>query len=352
MVTVNENIRFYKPNDPYFYEVDNLPLIDLLNNDKTLADAINDILLSQSNFATEGYVQAAVGDINVINIDGDGDTANGSLPNNVIQWVLAQNYGQGTLESLTDTDLTGISDGDTLVFDSGTFVPGKATSDIVYFTEPLYFMNEMEYGVDISTGELLGRPGGVGLQSSPAPLKGENHDKLGSFDFGESSDLFTGNNGRLGAYRMYNVMNKTSFNGVNLRSQSIFKFRRTFAECGLPPETTSIFMAAFVSDVAKSTSADRSSRVIFRNIPPATTSFGTSYPGNCIVHCYSDGQSGSVFQASHFQPVQEYYLGENQIVNQTLEFEFRTTTLNVQEVNPQLKNRPGVSLVIIGYKVG
>ncbi len=33
---IKENIRFYKPNDPYFYEVDNLPLIDLLENDKTL----------------------------------------------------------------------------------------------------------------------------------------------------------------------------------------------------------------------------------------------------------------------------------------------------------------------------
>tara|TARA_R100000005_G_C4975805_1_gene187270 strand:+ start:436 stop:1482 length:1047 start_codon:yes stop_codon:yes gene_type:complete len=348
MVTVNENIRFYKPNDPYFYEVDNLPLIDLLENDKTLAAAINDILLSQSNFATEGYVQDAIGDVNQIDINGDNIT----LPNNVIDWVLQQGYGQGTLESLTDTDLTGISDGDTLVFDSGTFVPGKATSDIVYFTEPLYFMNEMEYGVDITTGELLGRPGGVGLQSSPAPLKGEKHDQLGSFKFGESSDLFAGNSGRLGVYRMYNVMNNSSFNGVNLRDQGLFKFRRTFAECGLPPETTSIFMAAFVNDVAKSTSADRSSRVIFRNLPPATNSFGTSYPGNCLVHCYSDGQANSTFQASHFQPVQEYYLGENQIVNQTVEFEFRTTSLNVQEVNPQLKNRPGFSLVIIGYKVG
>jgi len=116
MVTVNENIRFYKPNDPYFYEVDNLPLIDLLENDKTLADAINDILLSQSNFATEGYVQLAVGDSNIIDINGDGDTANGSLPNNVIQWVLAQNYGQGSLESLTDTDVAGASDGDSLVY--------------------------------------------------------------------------------------------------------------------------------------------------------------------------------------------------------------------------------------------
>ena len=114
MVTVNENIRFYKPNDPYFYEVDNLPLIDLLENDKTLADAINDILLSQSNFATEGYVQNAIGSAAQVDINGDGVT----VPNNVVDWVLSQGYGQGTLESLTDVDLTGLSDGQFIQYDA------------------------------------------------------------------------------------------------------------------------------------------------------------------------------------------------------------------------------------------
>lgn len=35
-MSVNRNIRYYKPNDPYYYEVDNLPLQDLLNNDVDL----------------------------------------------------------------------------------------------------------------------------------------------------------------------------------------------------------------------------------------------------------------------------------------------------------------------------
>ena len=150
MVTVNENIRFYKPNDPYFYEVDNLPLIDLLENDKILAEAINDILLSQSNFATEGYVQLAVGDSSIININGDGDTANGGLPNNVIQWVLSQNYGQGSLESLTDTDVAGASDGDALVYNvdeitgESKWVPAQVASTsqkAVYYSETAFSDN-------------------------------------------------------------------------------------------------------------------------------------------------------------------------------------------------------------------
>jgi hypothetical protein len=143
MVTVNENIRFYKPNDPYFYEVDNLPLIDLLENDKTLAAAINDILLSQSNFATEEYVQDAIGDSTQIDINGDNIT----LPNNVIDWVLQQGYGQGTLESLTDTDLTGISDGDVLVFDSGTFTPNAITgSEAIFLTDNYYLIGSQPTG--------------------------------------------------------------------------------------------------------------------------------------------------------------------------------------------------------------
>mgnify|MGYP003999425165 CR=1 FL=1 len=37
---INENIRFYKETDPYYWEVDNLPLQDLLANDKELEEAI------------------------------------------------------------------------------------------------------------------------------------------------------------------------------------------------------------------------------------------------------------------------------------------------------------------------
>jgi hypothetical protein len=44
MARINENIRFYTEQDPYYFEVDNLPLQDLLNNDKTLQVQIDDII--------------------------------------------------------------------------------------------------------------------------------------------------------------------------------------------------------------------------------------------------------------------------------------------------------------------
>ena len=37
---INENIRYYKANDPYYFEVDNLPLRDLVENDKNLEEAV------------------------------------------------------------------------------------------------------------------------------------------------------------------------------------------------------------------------------------------------------------------------------------------------------------------------
>ena len=43
MANINTNIRFYQPNDPYYFEVDNLPLTDLLNNDITLENRISDV---------------------------------------------------------------------------------------------------------------------------------------------------------------------------------------------------------------------------------------------------------------------------------------------------------------------
>ncbi len=40
---INEDIRFYLPADPYYYQVDNLPLEDLLANDVRLQNQIDDI---------------------------------------------------------------------------------------------------------------------------------------------------------------------------------------------------------------------------------------------------------------------------------------------------------------------
>ena len=42
-MAINEDIRFYLPSDPYYYEVDNLPLKQLLLNDKDLQQQIDSI---------------------------------------------------------------------------------------------------------------------------------------------------------------------------------------------------------------------------------------------------------------------------------------------------------------------
>ena len=40
MASIRKNIRFYQPNDPYYWEVDNLPITDLLSNDITLENRL------------------------------------------------------------------------------------------------------------------------------------------------------------------------------------------------------------------------------------------------------------------------------------------------------------------------
>ena len=40
---INEDIRFYLPADPYYYQVDNLPLEDLLANDVRLQNQVDEI---------------------------------------------------------------------------------------------------------------------------------------------------------------------------------------------------------------------------------------------------------------------------------------------------------------------
>tara|TARA_R100000458_G_scaffold34142_1_gene31472 strand:- start:130 stop:1713 length:1584 start_codon:yes stop_codon:yes gene_type:complete len=43
---INEDIRFYLPADPYYYQVDNLPLEDLVTNDIRLQDQIDELRVS------------------------------------------------------------------------------------------------------------------------------------------------------------------------------------------------------------------------------------------------------------------------------------------------------------------
>ena len=148
---IKENIRFFKPNDPYYYEVDNLPLIDLLNNDKILRDEINAILTSYANFATEGYVQtnlqAAIGDVGTVDINGTG-----TLPNNIIAWINQQNFLTETatnLGDLLDVDTTTISPtvGNTLIYDTAQvpakWVPGGAPQQgITYLPQRVFVVGQ------------------------------------------------------------------------------------------------------------------------------------------------------------------------------------------------------------------
>jgi len=64
---INKNIRYYLPNDPYYYEVDNLPLQDLLTNDERLQIQIDD-LRSQLD-VTQG--RASFGELKPFLSDGD-----------------------------------------------------------------------------------------------------------------------------------------------------------------------------------------------------------------------------------------------------------------------------------------
>ena len=43
MADINKNLRFYQPNDPYQWQVDNLPLTDLLSNDIILEDRLKSL---------------------------------------------------------------------------------------------------------------------------------------------------------------------------------------------------------------------------------------------------------------------------------------------------------------------
>jgi hypothetical protein len=63
MVNIKKNIRFYQPNDPYYWEVDNLPLTELLSNDiilenrlKALEDALDGLGGSVSGTYSTGIL--------------------------------------------------------------------------------------------------------------------------------------------------------------------------------------------------------------------------------------------------------------------------------------------------------
>jgi len=64
MTDINDPIRFYKKNDPYYHEVDNLPLKDLQDNDVTLFEGfkeIDSILDPDGDAASKQWVDSTEG---------------------------------------------------------------------------------------------------------------------------------------------------------------------------------------------------------------------------------------------------------------------------------------------------
>jgi len=57
-IAINEAIRYHKPNDPYYWEVDNLPLIDIMRNIVLTADKINELVLEVNNHYDKGEIDA------------------------------------------------------------------------------------------------------------------------------------------------------------------------------------------------------------------------------------------------------------------------------------------------------
>ena len=77
MALIKRDIRFYQPNDPYYWQVDNLPLTDLLNNDVTLENRINGLEEAINGIGTDAsgsFSVNALADLKAYSIPLSGDT--------------------------------------------------------------------------------------------------------------------------------------------------------------------------------------------------------------------------------------------------------------------------------------
>ena len=127
-------IRYYKPNDPYYYEVDNLPLEDLLENDRRLLQAITSIVasipfdfLEGDRFATERWVsKVAAGPWTFRKLEDLSDVSTDDpTPDQVLTYSTAGWQPQTpvvSLEGLSDTDLEGTVAGDLMQFNGTSWV--------------------------------------------------------------------------------------------------------------------------------------------------------------------------------------------------------------------------------------
>jgi hypothetical protein len=112
------DLRLYKPNDPYYFEVDNLPLLDLLGNTDYLKVEIDNIFQELAGFVTRSSM----------NIDGIGDFAGDD------KWLILGNLID--IHESADRRKTSIENGMVLMFDTGTnkwkagFLPVNALDDL------------------------------------------------------------------------------------------------------------------------------------------------------------------------------------------------------------------------------
>lgn len=247
MVTIDikENIRFFKPNDPYYYEVDNLPLIDLLNNDKILRDEINFILAANSNYASEAFVitnlQAAIGDAGEVDIDGDGITP---AFTDLISWINAQGYLTEVATSigdLLDVDTTTVSPshGNTLIYDSTLSPPqwvagGQQRQGIQYLPQRYFIVGQEKTGSG-SDSHSLGFTNATDRSQDTLIAWQKN---WGSKNSRSTSDHFC-----MDSYQGFN------FKGSN-DGHTTFTWSRRFTDIGLPDNTKRIYCHASIQSYA------------------------------------------------------------------------------------------------------
>ena len=245
---IKENIRFFKPNDPYYYEVDNLPLIDLLNNDKILRDEINAILTSYANFASENYVQTniqnAIGSAGIVDIDGDG-----TLPTNVIAWVNAQNFlteSATSVGDLLDVDIASTTPvaGDTLVYDTAgaavdgfpKWVPGVPGQRIQYLPQRKFIIGQEKTvdGTD-TIASVLGsdKPQGTIITHDVQPPRIDTYDPVTLI--GTPLTTYPGEQYKGGS-------NANPGPGEYINNHTTFTWIRTLKQLGLPENAKLIYI--------------------------------------------------------------------------------------------------------------
>ena len=338
MVTVNENIRFYKPNDPYFYEVDNLPLIDLVKNDKLLADAINDILQGDTVFATEDFVQNAIDPLKTrVDLKGTGFT-------NIVDWVLDQPFGASTLADLNDVDLqVPPQDGEVLRYNSEFSewrAQGGFSNEVVYFDRPHVGIGIRYKGQSLtvfhdnpSTSPFYA--GGISLLSMMTANPAPNTEA----DDPNSENSYT-----------------SDWKGL-----SRFRFPRTFGGLNLPPNAKTIICNMHAADAPNTggRSTDRQTIITMQNghheMDVRHGTGGTTFGHNEIISVYANFNGTRPMQTYTTRTNVEITLGPKQIADQTVYFEVLTTAKDTKDPlgydgGTFDNDFPFVYVEIIGYR--